>query len=140
MQKRKSDFMGILMAIIVYLVIFGIPFLIGWNIIKKKRPRDVGDLVAAIVLLLIYLGISSFGVVMINEDLPPYAVTNEGFMFHAEKTYGIEKFYNLAQKNLQTQQKKDGYASVSEIPEWRYLRDDQSADEQSILFSQGSSL
>ena len=55
-------------------------------------------------------------------------------MFHAEKTYGIEKFYNLAQKNLQTQQKKDGYASVSEIPEWRYLRDNQSADEQSILF------
>ena len=46
--------MGILMAIIVYLVIFGTPFLIGWNIIKKKRPRDVGNLVAAIVLLLFY--------------------------------------------------------------------------------------
>ena len=124
--------MGILMAIIVYLVLFGTPFLIGWNIIKKKRPRDVGDLVAAIVLLLIYLGISSFWVVMINEDLPPYAVTNEGFMFHAEKTYGIEKFYNLAQKNLQAYQKKSGY--VNEHPQWRYWGCHQFTDEQSILF------
>ena len=40
--------MGILMAIIVYLVLFGTPFLIGWNIIKKKRQRDVGDFVAAL--------------------------------------------------------------------------------------------
>ena len=124
--------MGILMTIIVYLVIFGIPFLIGWNIIEKKRPRDVGDLVAAIVLLLIYLGISSFWVVAINEDLPPYAVTNEGFMFHAEKTYGIENFYNLAQKNLQAYQKKAGY--VNERPQWRYFGVHQFTDEQSILF------
>ena len=124
--------MGILMAIIVYLVIFGIPFLIGWNIIKKKRPRDVGDLVAAIVLLLFYFPISSFLMVMINEDLPPYAVTNEGFMFHAEKTYGIEKFYNLAQKNLQAYQKKAGY--VNERPQWRYLGYYQFTDEQSMLF------
>ena len=126
--------MGILMAIIVYLVIFGIPFLIGWNIIKKKRPRDVGDLVAAIVLLLIYLGISSFLMVASNEDLPPYAVTNVGFMFHAEKTYGIEKFYNLAQKNLQAYQSKDGYVSVSERLPWRYFGYYQFTDEQSILF------
>ena len=120
--------------ILIPLMIFSIPFLVGWNILKKNRPHDAGDCFTAIVLLLIYLGISFFLLIVINEDLPPYGVTNEGFMFHAEKTYGIEKFYNLAQKNLQTQQKKDGYASVSEIPEWRYLRDDQSADEQSILF------
>ena len=107
--------MGILMAIIVYLVIFATPFLIGWNIIRKKRPRDVGDLVAAIVLLLFYFPISSFLMVMINEDLPPYAVTNEGFMFHAEKTYGIENFYNLAQKNLQAYQKKSGYVNIYEV-------------------------
>ena len=124
--------MGILMAIIVYLVIFGIPFLIGWNIIKKKRPRDVGDLVAAIVLLLFYFPTSSFLMVTINEDLPPYAVTNEGFMFHAEKTYGIENFYNLAQKNLQAYQKKAGY--VNERPLWRYFGFHQFTDEQSILF------
>ena len=124
--------MGILMAIIVYLVIFATPFLIGWNIIKKKRPRDVGDLVAAIVLLLFYFPISSFLMVMINEDLPPYAVTNEGFMFHAEKTYGIENFYNLAQKNLQAYQKKAGY--VNERPQWRYFGVHQFTDEQSILF------
>ena len=120
--------------ILIPLMIFSIPFLVGWNILKKNRPHDAGDCFTAIVLLLIYLGISFFLLIVINEDLPPYGVTNEGFMFHAEKTYGIEKFYNLAQKNLQTQQKKDGYASVSEIPEWRYLKDDQSADEQSILF------
>ena len=120
--------MGILMAIIVYLVIFGTPFLIGWNIIKKKRPCDVGDFVAAIVLLLFYFPISSFLMVMINEDLPPYAVTNEGFMFHAEKTYGIEKFYNLAQKNLQAYQKKSGY--VNEHPQWRYLGYYQFTDDQ----------
>ena len=124
--------MGILMAIIVYLVLFGTPFLIGWNIIKKKRPRDVGDLVAAIVLLLFYFPTSSFLMVSINEDLPPYAVTNEGFMFHAEKTYGIEKFYNLAQKNLQAYQKKSGY--VNEHPQWRYWGCHQFTDEQSILF------
>ena len=124
--------MGILMAIIVYLVLFGTPFLIGWNIIKKKRPRDVGDLVAAIVLLLFYFPISSFLMVSINEDLPPYAVTNEGFMFHAEKTYGIEKFYNLAQKNLRAYQKKTGY--VNELPQWRYFGYYQFTDEQSILF------
>ena len=124
--------MGILMAIIVYLVLFGTPFLIGWNIIKKKRPRDVGDLVAAIVLLLFYFPTSSFLMVSINEDLPPYAVTNEGFMFHAEKTYGIEKFYNLAQKNLQVYQKKSGY--VNEHPQWRYWGCHQFTDEQSILF------
>ena len=124
--------MGILMAIIVYLVLFGTPFLIGWNIIKKKRPRDVGDLVAAIVLLLFYFPISSFLMVSINEDLPPYAVTNEGFMFHAEKTYGIEKFYNFAQKNLQAYQKKSGY--VNEHPQWRYWGCHQFTDEQSILF------
>ena len=124
--------MGILMAIIVYLVIFGTPFLVGWNIIKKKRPRDVGDLVAAIVLLLFYFPISSFLMVMINEDLPPYAVTNEGFMFHAEKTYGIENFYNLAQKNLQAYQKKAGY--VNDPTQWRYLGIHQFTDEQSILF------
>ena len=124
--------MGILMAIIVYLVIFATPFLIGWNIIRKKRPRDVGDLVAAIVLLLFYFPISSFLMVMINEDLPPYAVTNEGFMFHAEKTYGIKKFYNLAQKNLQAYQKKAGY--VNERPQWRYLGYYQFTDEQSMLF------
>ena len=124
--------MGILMAIIVYLVLFGTPFLIGWNIIKKKKPRDVGDLVAAIVLLLFYFPISSFLMVSINEDLPPYAVTNEGFMFHAEKTYGIEKFYNLAQKNLQAYQKKSGY--VNEHPQWRYWGCHQFTDEPSILF------
>ena len=124
--------MGILIAIIVYLVLFGTPFLIGWNIIKKKRPRDVGDLVAAIVLLLFYFPISSFLMVSINEDLPPYAVTNEGFMFHAEKTYGIEKFYNLTQKNLQAYQKKSGY--VNEHPQWRYWGCHQFTDEQSILF------
>ena len=124
--------MGILMAIIVYLVIFATPFLIGWNIIKKKRPRDVGDLVAAIVLLLFYFPTSSFLMVTINEDLPPYAVTNEGFMFHAEKTYGIENFYNLAQKNLQAYQKKAGY--VNERPQWRYFGVHQFTDEQSILF------
>ncbi len=124
--------MGILMAIIVYLVIFGIPFLIGWNIINKKRPRDVGDLVAAIVLLLFYFPTSSFLMVMTNEDLPPYAVTNEGFMFHTEKTYGIKKFYNLAQKNLQAYQQKAGY--VNERPQWRYLGIHQFTDEQSILF------
>ena len=124
--------MGTLIAIIIHLAIWGTPFLVGWNIIKKKRPRDVGDLVAAIVLLLIYLGISSFLMVAINEDLPPYAVTNEGFMFHAEKTYGIEKFYNLAQKNLQAYQKKAGY--VNERPQWRYFSYYQFTDEQSILF------
>ena len=124
--------MGILMAIIVYLVIFGIPFLIGWNIIKKKRPHDVGDLVAAIILLLFYFPTSSFLMVSINDDLPPYVVTNEGFMFHAEKTYGIEKFYNLAQKNLQAYQKKAGY--VNERPLWRYFGVHQFTDEQSILF------
>ena len=124
--------MGTLIAIIVHLAIWGTPFLVGWNIIKKKRPRDVGDLVAAIVLLLIYLGISSFGVVMINEDLPPYAVTNEGFMFHAEKTYGLKNFYNLAQKNLQAHQKKAGY--VNERPQWRYFSYYQFTDEQSMLF------
>ena len=124
--------MGILMAIIVYLVIFATPFLIGWNIIKKKRPRDVGDLVAAIVLLLFYFPISSFLMVMINEDLPPYAVTNEGFMFHAEKTYGLKNFYDYAQKNLQAYQKKSGY--VNERPQWRYLGIHQFTDEQSILF------
>ena len=126
--------MGILMAIIVYLVIFGIPFLIGWNIINKKRPHDVGDLVAAIVLLLFYFPTSSFLMVMTNEDLPPYAVTNEGFMFHTEKTYGIKKFYNLAQKNLQAYQPKDGYVSVSERLPWRYFGYYQFTDEQSILF------
>ena len=120
------------MAIIVYLVLFGTPFLIGWNILKKKRPRDVGDLVAAIVLLLFYFPTSSFLMVTTNEDLPPYAVTNEGFMFHAEKTYGIEKFYNLAQKNLQAYQKKAGY--VNERPLWRYFGFHQFTDEQSILF------
>ena len=124
--------MGILIAIIVYLVLFVTPFLIGWNIIKKKRPRDVGDLVVAIVLLLFYFQTSSFLMVLINEDLPPYAVTNEGFMFHAEKTYGIEKFYNLAQKNLQAYQKKAGY--VNERPQWRYWGFHQFTDEQSILF------
>ena len=60
--------MGILIAIIVYLVLFGTPFLIGWNIIEKKRPRDAGDCVAAIVLLLIYLGISFFLLIVINES------------------------------------------------------------------------
>ena len=124
--------MGILMAIIVYLVIFGIPFLIGWNIIKKKRPRDVGDLVAAIVLLLFYFPISSFLMVMTNEDLPPYAITNEAFMFHAERTYGLKNFYDYAQKNLQAYQKKSGY--VNEHPQWRYLGIHQFTDEQSILF------
>ena len=124
--------MGILMAIIVYLVIFGIPFLIGWNIINKKRPHDAGDLVAAIILLLFYFPTSSFLMVTTNEDLPPYAVTNEGFMFHAEKTYGIEKFYNLAQKNLQAYQKKAGY--VNELPQWRYFGYYQFTDEQSMLF------
>ena len=124
--------MGILMTIIIHLGIFCIPFMIGWHIIKKKRPRDAGDCVAAIVLLLIYLEISSFWMVMTNEDLPPYAVTNEGFMFHAEKNYGIENFYNLAQKNLQAYQKKSGY--VNERPRWRYLSIHQFTDEQSILF------
>ena len=124
--------MGILIAIIVYLVLFSPPFLIGWNIIKKKRVRDVGDLVAAIVLLLIYLEISSFWAIMINEDLPPYAVTNEGFMFHAEKTYGLKNFYDYAQKNLQAYQKKSGY--VDEHPQWRYLSYYQFTDEQSMLF------
>ena len=124
--------MGILIAIIIHLAIFSIPFLVGWNILRKKRVRDAGDLAAAIVLLLIYLGISSFWMVMINEDLPPYAVTNEGFMFHAEKTYGIEKFYNLAQKNLQAYQKKAGY--VNERPQWRYWGIHQFTDEQSMLF------
>ncbi len=124
--------MGILMAIIVYLVIFGTPFLIGWNIIKKKRPRDVGDLVAAIVLRLFYFPISSFLMVTTNEDLPPYAITNEGFMFHAEKTYGLKNFYDYAQKNLQAYQKKSGY--VNEHPQWRYLGIHQFTDEQSILF------
>ena len=124
--------MGILMAIIVYLVIFSIPFLIGWNIIKKKRPRDVGDLVAAIVLLLFYFPISSFLTGVTNKDLPPYAITNEGFMFHTEKTYGIENFYNLAQKNLQAYKKKADY--VNERPRWRYLGIRQFTDEQSILF------
>ena len=124
--------MGDSIAIIVHLAIFCIPFMIGWNIIKKKRPHDAGDCVAAIVLLLIYLGISSFWLVMTNEDLPPYAVTNEGFMFHAEKTYGIENFYNLAQKNLQAYQKKAGY--VNERPQWRYFGVHQFTDEQSILF------
>ena len=124
--------MGILMAIIVYLVIFGTPFLIGWNIIKKKRPRDVGDLVAAIVLLLFYFPTSSFLMVTTNEDLPPYAITNEGFMFHAEKTYGLKNFYDYAQKNLQAYQKKSGY--VNERPQWRYLGIHQFTDEQSILF------
>ena len=124
--------MGILMAIIVYLVIFGIPFLIGWNIIKKKRPRDVGDLVAAIVLLLFYFPTSSFLMVTTNEDLPPYAITNEAFMFHAERTYGLKNFYDYAQKNLQAYQKKSGY--VNEHPQWRYLGIHQFTDEQSILF------
>ena len=126
--------MGILMAIIVYLVIFGTPFLIGWNIIKKKRPRDVGDLVAAIVLLLFYFPTSSFMMVTTNEDLPPYAITNEGFMFHTEKTYGLKNFYDYAQKNLQAYQKKDGYVSVSERLQWRYFGYYQFTDEQSILF------
>ena len=120
------------MGTLIAIAIFCIPFLVGWNIIKKKRLRDVGDLVAAIILLLFYSLISSFLMVAINEDLPPYAVTNEGFMFHAEKTYGIEKFYNLAQKNLQAYQKKAGY--VNEHPQWRYLGIHQFTDEQSILF------
>ena len=120
------------MGNLIAIAIFCTPFLIGWNIIKKKRLRDVGDLVAAIVLLLFYFPISSFLMVMINEDLPPYAVTNEGFMFHAEKTYGIENFYNLAQKNLQAYQKKAGY--VNERPQWRYFGVHQFTDEQSILF------
>ena len=124
--------MGDSIAIIVHLAIFCIPFMIGWNIIKKKRPHDAGDCVAAIVLLLIYLGISSFWLVMTNEDLPPYAVTNEGFMFHAEKTYGLKNFYDYAQKNLQAYQKKAGY--VNDPTQWRYLGIHQFTDEQSILF------
>ena len=71
--------------ILIPLMIFSIPFLVGWNILKKNRPHDAGDCFTAIVLLLIYLGISFFLLIVINEDLPPYGVTNEGFMFHAEK-------------------------------------------------------
>ena len=124
--------MGDSIAIILHLGIFGTPFLIGCNIIKKKRLRDVGDLVAAIVLLLFYFPTSSFLMVTTNEDLPPYAITNEGFMFHAEKTYGLKNFYDYAQKNLQAYQKKAGY--VNEHPQWRYLGIHQFTDEQSILF------
>ena len=124
--------MATLIAIIVPLAIFGIPFLVGWNILKKNRPRDAGDLAVAIVLLLIYLEISSFLMVMTNKDLPPYAITNEGFMFHAERTYGLKNFYDYAQKNLQAYQKKVDYAN--ERPQWRYLGIHQFTDEQSILF------
>ena len=124
--------MELLAGIIVNLAIFCIPFMIGWNIIRKNRPHDTGDCVAAIVLLLFYFPISSFLMVVTNKDLPSYAITNEGFMFHAEKTYGIENFYNLAQKNLQAYQKKAGY--VNTRPQWRYLSIHQFTDEQSILF------
>ena len=124
--------MATLIAIIVPLAIFGIPFLVGWNILKKNRPRDAWDLAVAIVLLLIYFEISSFLMVMTNKDLPPYAITNEGFMFHAERTYGLKNFYDYAQKNLQAYQKKVDYAN--ERPQWRYLGIHQFTDEQSILF------
>ena len=120
------------MGNLIAIAIFCTPFLIGWNIIRKKRLRDVGDLVAAIVLLLFYFPISSFLMVTTNEDLPPYAVTNEGFMFHAEKTYGLKNFYDYAQKNLQAYQKKAGY--VNNPTQWRYLGIHQFTDEQSILF------
>ena len=118
--------------LIVHIAIFSIPFLVGWNILKKKRQHDIGDCFAAIVLLLIYLGISSFLRIVTNEDLPPYAVTNEGFMFYAEKTYGIENFYNTVQKKLQACQKKDNY--VNKYPQWRYLSIYSPADEQSEWF------
>ena len=120
------------MGNLIAIAIFCTPFLIGWNIIKKKRLRDVGDLVAAIVLLLFYFPTSSFLMVTTNEDLPPYAITNEGFMFHAEKTYGLKNFYDYAQKNLQAYQKKAGY--VNDPTQWRYLGIHQFTDEQSILF------
>ena len=74
--------------ILIPLMIFSIPLLVGWNILKKNRPHDAVDCFTAIVLLLIYLGISAFLLIRGNEDLPPYGVTNEGFMFYAEKTYG----------------------------------------------------
>ena len=120
------------MGTLIAIAIFCIPFLVGWNIIKKKRLHDAGDCVAAIVLLLFYFQISSFLMVMTNEDLPPYAITNEAFMFHAERTYGLKNFYDYAQKNLQAYQKKVDY--VNEHPQWRYLHIHPFTDEQSILF------
>ena len=106
-----------LIAIIVHIVFLSIPFLVGWNILKKNRPHDMGDCSVAFVLLIPYLGFSGFIMMIDNNDMPDYAFTNEAFIFHAEKNYGLNNLYDLCQKNIQEINKeKSDYRIIRQLP------------------------
>ncbi|MBO7329939.1 MAG: hypothetical protein J6W00_14350 [Lentisphaeria bacterium] len=105
------------MEIIFHIVIWSTPFLVGWNILKKKRPHDTGDCLVAIVLLVPYLFISGFLLMIGNDDMPGYAFINEAFIFHAEKNYGLKTVYDLCQKNIQEAGKeKFYYKTIHQLP------------------------
>ena len=92
--------MGILIAIIVYLAIFGIPFLAGWWILRRKKSCHFFIFTGAVFLSFIYFSGASALQMIHNDDMPDYIHINEAFMFTAEKNFGLKKLYDGCQEQL----------------------------------------
>ena len=92
--------MGYLIAIIVYLAIFGIPFLAGWWILRRKKSCHFFIFAGAVFLSFIYFSSASVLQMMHNDDMPDYIHINEAFMFTAEKNFGLKKLYDGCQAQL----------------------------------------
>ena len=103
--------LSIAYVIFVMLVPFWIPYQL---IVSGKKKCGVSAVMIALALFAIYGYIFHILSILRNDDLPPEYFANEAFMFHVERTVGLNDFYTGTQK---------AFRDIAAQP-WKYFRTD----------------
>ena len=112
----------LLLVLVITVTVFSIPYIVGRNILRNKKPgKTAGDMASAVILLVVYWsGISVVRFMESHHNHAQYKLVNEAFMFYAEKNFGIEKLYHQSQKSLRERQDKERRRTV-EMPDSRFM-------------------
>ena len=89
-----SELVSLLLVILIYFIVWGIPFLAGWWILRRKKNCHFFIFAGAALLSFVYFCGAAALRMMHNDDMPDYIHINEAFMFTAEKHFGLQKLYD----------------------------------------------
>ena len=128
------ELVSFLLVILVLIIIWGIPFLLGGWILLRKKP--CGFLLFFIALFLSFFYFSGTSVLRMihNDDMPGSIHINEAFMFDVEKNFGLKNWYDWCQKRIaESNQGEDISGRLPSVPfKYHFIVPDQ--DSMRILF------
>ena len=112
-----SESLSLCLVIIIWLIIWGAPFLAGWWILRRKKPCGFLIFSCALFLSYFYFYGSSVLRMIHNDDMPGSIHINEAFMFSVEKNFGLKNWYDWCQKHIaESNQGEDISGRLESVP------------------------